>query len=43
MCLSQQECNLGEIIKLAEETCSGSERQCGGSSLVPSVDMDWLW
>ena len=38
MWLSQQECNLGEMIKLVEENYSGLERQCGGSSLVPSLD-----
>ena len=38
MWLSQEECNLGEMIKLVEENYSGLERQCGGSSLVLSLD-----
>ena len=40
MWLSQQECNLGEMIKLVEENYSGLERKCGGRSLVPSLDMN---
>jgi hypothetical protein len=39
--LSQQKCNLGDMIKLGEENYSGLERQCGGSSLVPSLDINF--
>jgi hypothetical protein len=38
--LGQQECNLGEMIELVEENYNGLERQYGGSSLVPSLDIN---